>query len=391
MNMNKNKRLYILAANDRFNYGDLLFPYIIKHYFGHCFDDIKYISTTKSDLSDKGGVKTESFKSLYNIDNALENHLIVAGGDALCAEWVPILSYVLPGISYITRVSRKMSQRGFKADKITEKLIRLIFGTKTRFAFSIGKNELPQFKSIVYNSLGGSMIIETDVLKDIGTQRILSNVDYISVRDKYAGRSLDKVGIKNVIVPDSAVLMSEIFDEQLLLSHLSIPKDIIHEKYIFFQCAEYVWKDNFDSVISQLEAISEITKCTLCLCPIGTALRHSDQIALRQIAMKLRAKKLLIDNPNIYDIMWLIKHSQMYIGTSLHGTITAMSYGVQYIGYGAKKLHAYIDTWSVTANHFLDKENLLSAVMEYYGKEPLEAVWKEKVLCSFKEISKLYL
>lgn len=387
-----NKRLYVLAANDRFNYGDLLFPYIISRYLGQYFNDIKYISTTQSDLSSKGGFKTEAFKSLYNIESGWENHLIVAGGDSLCAEWLQILSYVEPGVAYIKRISGKLSRIGIPvADKFAEKLIRLAYGAKTRFVFSVGKNELPEFKSIVYNSLGGSRVLGTDILNDLSVRKILSSVDYIAVRDKLVGQSLERAGISNAVVPDSAILMSEVFDEQLLYEHLSVSRDLLHEDYIFFQGADYIWMNEYDNAASQLEAIAEMTGCKLCLCPIGTALGHYDQVALRQIAGKLKSEKTLIDDPSIYDIMWLIKHSRLYIGSSLHGTITAMSYGVPYIGYGVNKLKAYIDTWSCDPDHFVNKDTLIRAVKKYYGKTSPCADWKNKVLQSFKEMSELYL
>ena len=79
----KKKRLYILAPNDRFNYGDLLFPHVLTYYLKKNFDDVVYVSTSKSNLSDKGGIPTEPYSVLFNVDSAWENHLIVAGGESL--------------------------------------------------------------------------------------------------------------------------------------------------------------------------------------------------------------------------------------------------------------------------------------------------------------------
>lgn len=43
--------------------------------------------------------------------------------------------------------------------------------------------------------------------------------------------------------------------------------------------------------------------------------------------------------------MYLIKHARIYVGTSLHGTITAMSYDTAFISHGPLKLKNYIMTW----------------------------------------------
>ena len=64
----KKKRLYIYAPNDRFNYGDLLFPYVLRFYFRKYFDDIVYVSTSESDLSNLGGIPTVGYKALYETD-----------------------------------------------------------------------------------------------------------------------------------------------------------------------------------------------------------------------------------------------------------------------------------------------------------------------------------
>lgn len=78
------KKLYILAPNDRFNYGDLLFPHILKFYFKDIVDEIVFCSTTQSNLSDLGGIPTCSFQALYKTKDTDQNYLIVAGG-ILCA------------------------------------------------------------------------------------------------------------------------------------------------------------------------------------------------------------------------------------------------------------------------------------------------------------------
>src|SRR5690606_244290 len=50
---------------------------------------------------------------------------------------------------------------------------------------------------------------------------------------------------------------------------------------------------------------------------------------------------------NIYEIMYLISHSDYFLGTSLHGCITAFAYNTPFIPLNKKvrKLNNYTKTW----------------------------------------------
>lgn len=387
------KRLYILAPNDRFNYGDLLFPYILTHYFSNMFDDIVYVSTTESDLSGCGGIKTKGYSELFNVDENWENHLIVAGGESLCIRWFTILSYVVPWVRFLYRLSWKVTRLpiGKYFSNYCASFVDSIFKTKTRFVFSVGKNEMPQFKSIAYNALGGSRLLDSDILDDPKVRDILSGVDFFTVRDKVTSSALSRYGIKHSICPDTAIMMSDVFSEEVLLKNVSIRlEEISKTDYIFFQGSLDLWKDKYELAASQLMALSNDVKCKICLCPIGMALGHSDQIALKNISSLLKCDYLFIRQPNIFDIMWLIKHSRMYVGSSLHGTITAMSFGVPYIGYGPKKLEAYIGQWAETEGHFTEQKNIAETARKLFNVFSCSDKQKAIVKQTFENLKKLY-
>ena len=59
----------------------------------------------------------------------------------------------------------------------------------------------------------------------------------------------------------------------------------------------------------------------------------------------------MMDLANIYDIMYAISCSGLFIGTSLHGNITAMSYAVPHLGLSnIPKLDQYLKYWDVGPN-----------------------------------------
>lgn len=350
----KKKRLYIYAPNDRFNYGDLLFPYVLRFYFRKYFDDIVYVSTSESDLSNLGGIPTVGYKALYETDESWVNHLIVAGGESLCVRWNTILSYVKPWVYVTSRMVWKLRRIfGERVFDFFEKIIATVCGTKTYFAFSVGKNELPKFQSIVYNAVGGSRLLESNILQSKKVQKILSSVDVLSVRDDDTSIALTQYNINNCICPDTAIIMSDVFSEQELRNHLSINLQDFNDDYIFFQGNIETWKGKSDLAAKQVEELHKKTGAKICLCPIGTALGHGDDVALRHISEEIHDKKsyMMVTDPNLYDIMWLIKHSKKYIGTSLHGVITAMSFGVPFVGYGSKKQKVFITKWTKGDSH----------------------------------------
>src|SRR3546814_10504133 len=61
--------------------------------------------------------------------------------------------------------------------------------------------------------------------------------------------------------------------------------------------------------------------------------------------------------------MYLIANAGFYVGTSLHGAITAMSYAVPYVGVAVPKLHSYLQTWGVGGiNHTVPLEGIHDGV-----------------------------
>lgn len=390
----KKKRLYILAPNDRFNYGDLLFPYVLTFYLKKYFDDIVYVSTSKSNLSDKGGIPTEPYSVLFDVDTSWENHLIVAGGESLCVRWSTILAYIDKKVDILDRIAWKLKKHiGSVAFDIKNYLVDLLYHTRTRYVFSIGKNELPQFDSIVYNALGGSGLLHSKVLQSKKTQAILSSVDFISVRDEDTSLALEQANVKHKVCPDSAVLMSDVFSEEELLNKLTISKEEFPDKqYIFFQGNLHTWKNKYEIAARQLENLQKQTQATICLCPIGTALGHCDDIALAEIAKRIADKDtfVLVKNPNVFDIMWLIKHSKMYVGTSLHGVITAMSFNVSYVGYGGRKQIAYIEKWSNHKMKTAQYNNFDDVAMQNLSVRDNSDNQKKIVKQTFEDFSNLY-
>ncbi|WP_455070795.1 polysaccharide pyruvyl transferase family protein [Prevotella histicola] len=379
--------LYVLAPNDRFNYGDLLFPHVIQYYFKDCVDKIIFCSTTKSDLSKFGGVPTKSFRSLFNAKIKDDNFLIVAGGDSLFIDWQTILSFVDPYAKFFYIADN------FIGSSILSALYKKIkYHASTFYPFSIGKDELCNIKKVFYNSLGGSVLEQKkDSLFRQEITSILKTVDYISVRDKSTHNLLKLIGVHNLMVPDSAILISDVFSEDFLSSHISPTlKKILDKEYLFFQINAEHGNNKENYYANLLSSIANEYKLHICLCPIGLAPGHSDNIPLMKIQKRISNLSTFINNPTIWDIMYLIKYAKIFIGTSLHGTITAMSFGTSYVSHGPLKLKNYIMTWVDNGEEYFveDYLKLEESIRKTLNRKnlPISNSQKWRVIESFKNI-----
>lgn len=339
----KLKKIYILCANDRFNYGDLLFPFILEEYLKDVVDEFVICSTTESDLSARGALPTMGYEVLEALSPENKNILIIGGGECLYARWSDILGYV--------------SKDSYEYHKFP-----------TKYPFTIDKSELENLDCVLYNSIGCHQLYECPdsfIKKDLS---ILNSADYISVRDTPSSLGIRGYGIKHYKCADSAILMSKLFDIGYLKNKSSnFINDIISKKYIFFQIGLIHVKGRAKEYAQILNEVIKETGIQVCMCPIGTAIGHEDDVALLEIAEYLTPGTfIMIEEPSVWEIMNLISNAEIYVGTSLHGAITAMSYKVPLIAHGPRKLQVYIETWYDTIGteySFVSIDNLKKAVL----------------------------
>lgn len=341
--MKQKGRINILGAYDRHNYGDLLFPVILKNFltaeFGNKYD-IEIFAIRNSDLAIYGALKTKGIKDLYVSlnDKSYNNVLIIAGGDVMTAQWASILLSLKHPARLLMRgasITNKLFNRN--------KLAKFILGGQSDFPFVIDKSNFSGLKKIIYNSIGGTNFHKFqhhygDALK----------TDYLSVRDKVF---YDRIKMHNQdvkLIPDSAIIMSKIFPVNDLKALISkeVLNFAIDNEFVFFQINKKLAENSSPYISESLKHISKKYNLKICLCPIGRANQHEDHIPLKEIHNQLKDESFYIDQPNIWEVMYLIANSKIYIGTSLHGAITAMSYNIPYMGIKVTKLNDYLRTWS---------------------------------------------
>lgn len=341
----KNK-LIIYGPFDRFNYGDLLFPHMLEYVFNKLYPNefiFKNFSLAAVDLSEKGGVETANYTDfLESVNSKEESIIIVAGGQCLTSKWDNLYSYISSSYNNVRQIPI-LGKLLKKTPYARKKLNGL-----SEYPFVIDKNNFSKSVKVLYNAVGGG----TDNTK---VNKRLNQSDYVAVREKHSFDKLLKNKVEVKMVPDCAIIMSDLYPKEKFTTSSSIRKDLQSfingdRKYIFVQVSKYKHQNSIDAIVKQLDRLASQYNFELVLCPIGTAGGHEDHIPLQEIFTKLQtSKKHFFEIPHVLEIMALIANSSLYIGTSLHGVITAMSYGLPYIGLNKKqvKVQQYLKTWGV--------------------------------------------
>lgn len=350
------KKIFVLGAFDRFNYGDLIFAHVLKTHIKKHIDncDIIFVGLRKSDLTMYGGLKTRSISTLRKIKNN-DSHLIIAGGEVLSSSWDSWLSSLNRLYFYFSKTKKVIKMINFN------RIAKFLSYGKTEYPFLISKKDFC-LTSVLYNSVGGSHI-DSDFLdrNEINLKKLMHS-DYMSVRDSSTNKILSSIGINSVVRPDSAIVISEMYPLNVLENLVDCEiKELVANSigYVFFQINKNLYSKNKEEIISQLSSIAQKHDVNFCFCPIGTAPHHEDHLALKNLNKKI-INSFYVDKISIWNIMYLIAKSSMYIGTSLHGAITAMSYKIPYIGIEVTKLDSYLNTWGIQKSNKTIKFNEIS-------------------------------
>lgn len=353
-----NMNINLIGAFDRNNYGDLLFPIIAEKMLlqinkdkGNQLElDFEFVSIRDSDLSAIGAKRTKGISYLNGKTNTVS---IITGGEVLGTSFMGMdLCYEHPGIY-------DFSLRGFNklfGDSLINQYLTRKYKTEQEFPWIPSINHFQKNK-VIYNSVGGTNI-------DQNNKRLVSNINfamkfssYFSVRDTKTKDILANIDESNAqkvkVSPDSAIIMSKLFPKEFLINNLSNEVvEYLNKKrnYIIFQVSKKIGKGKEQEIASVLSKLSKDLKLDIILLPIGRANAHEDHIALQKIASYMDSDYYIPKMNTIFDTMYLIATSKLYVGTSLHGAITAISYDIPHMAFTDKivKLNEFLFSWNTT-------------------------------------------
>lgn len=368
------KKLVLFGAFDRYNYGDNLMPVLFEMYLKKyrpevLFEfEIVYASISSSDLS---GYCSPKSLAMNDVCKVLPegSAILVAGGEVLCARNSTLFLHTLKSVplylvfKFFYRVLNKVDRSVFV------KLTKVMYGTKWEFPYIVDKASIPGSVKVVYNTVGGGLEGLNYKDKSVVVERIVSS-DYFSVRDSRVLQQLQS--FRDVALsPDSACIMSDLIDDDFLMSRVDLSRLNLPGKYYVFQASPYKVGASLDVVCEQIKLIFRKTGIKTVLLPIGYATGHDDYSYLKKIKARVGEEAIIFNDNTLWEIMLVIKRSVAFFGTSLHGVITALSYGVPHFGINkdTKKLQAFLSEWGVAPFNRCYRVDEMAALLDMVSQE----------------------
>lgn len=278
----------VCGAFDVVSYGDSLFPVAIEAELKNRIEEMGSIilfSPKGTEHLYSNAQKVYSYDEFEKTNEAFHFNLIIIGGGELL-HFLPIVFHAEDGTEII-----------YESGELWKKPI-----------------DFAKMKGIPYiiNSVGVPNIFsgeEAAILSDY-----LSDASYVSVRDCYSYERLSP------IVPDCECVPDSLWN----LNKYIKAETIIEGSYIVIQ---YGTLFEIDELMLAIQKIRQQTMYQIVILPINYC--HTDRLITEKAREVLEDFALIYDRQlDVNEIYSIIAGADLFIGTSLHGTLTAKVNGV---------------------------------------------------------------
>ena len=309
------------------NYGDLLFPLVLERRLGDVCEGFVHVSPAGGAPEGWGDcAPTVGFDEFLG-ENPTVDGVVVGGGQILRASPTPLGIYDTGGVSSFVAYPA------------------LWLGA----AYTAARAGLP----LCWNAPGVPSPFDPAAARYMGWTG--SVTDYASVRDSVSRRLLEGAGVQPgmAVVPDTAVEVSKLWREGEISAAYEDAfrkrgKEVPARTAAFHVNARLAGED-VDAVAARIDRMGRRIGASPILIAIGPS--HGDVETQHLVAAKMRSDPLVVDRPeSLREIAACVGRSEVYVGSSLHGMITACSFGRRCVLISARDDHKY--------GGFLDHLNL---------------------------------
>lgn len=302
----KKYRIAQIGSFDVENYGDLLFAYVFENNIKKHIEveEVVLFAPKKCKMPFTNGIK-----DIYSLAELERQHtknpfdvIVVGGGD-------------LVHCTKIKTYMPHLSDEWLDYEALYMWMIPSIISWKYNIP-------------LVWNAPGVPMaFIESE--KGI-VMELCKIVDYMSVRDNLSKRNLALCQVCNEIsvVPDTVFSISEIvLKHELETQFYELNLPLEKQKYVVFHANYTFLETEVEGCIKTLRSIKKNYGVDILLLPIGYAL--GDETFIKELVKRCPDEFLTIKQKlSPIEMMTVIACSAGYVGASLHGCITATTYGV---------------------------------------------------------------
>ncbi len=348
MNAPASTPLVLFGAFDRHNFGDLLFPHLMTALLpGRSFE---FAGLAERDLQAFGGHRV---KALAARDDTQPAHLIHVGGELLTCSAYQAAIMLLDADAAAAAIARYDNDPAAAARWAARQL-----GTSRAMPYVVARSEHAPSGRLIFNAVGG---VEWDFLSaaqkaEVGTA--LRQADWISVRDHVTQSALRAEGIDAPLCPDPAVMVAQCFGD-VIRKHqqqdaVKSMRDAFPQGYLVCQfSADFGDDATLDTLAQGLSRVVAGTGLGLALFSAGAAPWHDDPRLYEKLKHRLPAGAArLFPSLHLWDICALIAASRGAVGSSLHGRIVALAYGLPRVSlippqrqFRPDKRTAFAETW----------------------------------------------
>ncbi|MGF6734939.1 hypothetical protein OKW50_007111 [Paraburkholderia youngii] len=351
----KHDAVVLFGAFDRHNLGDLLFSHVVAKLLA-C-ERVIFSGLAQRDLRVYGGHAVQALAQLAAERGKDRVHIVHAGGEILtCGDWEAAVM-LLPrdeAQKIIARLDAHHDERRSWARALT--------GLDALAPYMASREMFPLASSVIYQAVGGVDVERLDPCMRAEVLSKLTQADDVSVRDVNTQNGLAAAGILARLVPDPAVMVAELFGATILAhkepSGVANLQRTFPDGYIAVQFSADFGDDTTLGVLArELDRVSNESGLGIVFFRAGAAPWHDDMACYERIAARMKVSRTqLFRSLEIWDICALIADATAYAGSSLHGRIVAMAFGVPRVNFvhparahDTTKQSAFAATWEPAA------------------------------------------
>lgn len=343
--------LVLFGAFDRHNFGDLLFPHLMTALLpGRAF---AFAGLVGRDLQAFGGHKV---KALSAWGDERPAQLIHVGGELLtCTAWQAAVMLLDPNKA-AEAIARYDADPAAAAAWAARQL-----GTVRAMPYVVGRDGIAGSGRLIFNAVGGVEWTAVPASAREAVRTALGRADWVSVRDHLTQAALRAEGLDFPLCPDPAVMVAECFGERIAARQQGEVKDLLEafpQGYLACQfSADFGDDTTLDTLARKLSRVVAATGMGLVFYRAGAAPWHDDAGLYETLQQRLpRGMTRIFQSLNVWGICALIAASRGAVGSSLHGRIVALAYGLPRVslippqqGTRPVKTAAFAETWEPDA------------------------------------------
>jgi hypothetical protein len=323
------------------NYGDLLYPLVFQRLLKdfNPQSNLRRVSFLGGHAPQNAGYDTQPARTLFE-STSNPRHIVVGGGDLLRTDWQVVAAHYQQSnnLDNFNKIHRALGTPGTLQYVLRKNLPHTDASNYFARRFRQHKMNYPGAGPFMINGNGNRVhYLSCGVPRHFKANEVdavrqsLDEAEFIYLRDRCSAEKLRRAGVKNElhVAPDLILLLSDQFkhaDEvrkgRELVSKLGVNPE---RRFICFQSQPYPGF-NAAEIAMQLIKFGERTDLEIVLLPLGRC--HGDYVFLKRIADMSGRKLTLADHYSIFDCLSVIAASDLFVGTSLHGNMTAFSFGI---------------------------------------------------------------